>query len=367
MKQDRARSDPVPLGRDGIRAAPEGRDAQSATRSVVTPQSFEPLDQLDLEIAAALQIQARATWRQIAVAVGSNEHTVRRRGKRLLDSGIVRTTVIMDSILIEVRGLLQFTCGPVHALAVGRALAKRGDVRFVALVTGPFDVVAEILAPTSRDLARVILEELPAIPGISGTTTETVLRTFKTSYDWSREILGERAASLDQPPFTDVKVDPASLDGVDRRLVDRLRVDGRTSIADLASSCGVTESLARRRLEHLLSRSGVRPIALVDPHVLGYDVELLLWLRVDLACLGQVAAALAARREVRYISATSGYRDLVCEVILRHQSDAYDFFTTVLATLPGIRQVDTASELVTLKRAYFQVVGSGAGLESADG
>jgi DNA-binding Lrp family transcriptional regulator len=325
------------------------------TRAAVIPHELEPLDQFDQEIAAALQIQARASWRQIAAAVGSNEHTVRRRGKRLLDTGKVRTTVTVDTVPAEVRGLLQFTCGPAHAIAVGRALAERGDVRFLALVTGPFDVVAEILAPTSRDLARVILEELPAIPGISGTTTETVLRTFKTSYDWSREILGTRALGLDQPPFSDVKVDPATLDVVDRRILDQLRADGRCSISDVAASCGVTESLARRHIEHLLTRPGIRPIALVDPHLLGYDVELLLWLRVDLACLEQVAMALATRREVRYISATSGYSDLVCEVILRRQSDAYDFFTTVLATLPGIRQVDTASELVTLKRAYLRI------------
>ncbi|HVA90478.1 MAG TPA: Lrp/AsnC family transcriptional regulator [Chloroflexota bacterium] len=355
MNEDRAWPASAPQNGDGVGVMIEAGGGRPFTRAAVIPQNFELLDQLDQEIAAALQIQARASWRRIAAAVGSNEHTVRRRGKRLLDTGTIRTTVIMDPILVEVRGLLQFTCGSGHAISVGRALAERGDVRFVALVTGPFDVVAEILAPTSRDMARVILEELPAIPGINGATTETVLRTFKTSYDWSREILGVRASGLDQPPFSDVKVDPATLDVVDRRIVDRLRVDGRYSIADLAASCGVTESLARRRLEHLLTRSGVRPIALVDPHLLGYDVELLLWLRVDLACLEQVATALAARREVRYISATSGYRDLVCEVILRRQSDAYDFFTTVLATLPGIRQVDTASELVTLKRAYFQV------------
>jgi len=69
---------------------------------------------------------------------------------------------------------------------------------------------------------------------------------------------------------------------------------------------------------------------------------------------GQVrAAALVQRREVRYVSATSGFGDMVCEVILRSRDDLYPFLTTVVGTLPGVREVDVALELVTLKRAYL--------------
>lgn len=103
------------------------------------------------------------------------------------------------------------------------------------------------------------------------------------------------------------------------------------------------------------ARASVRPIALVDPRLLGFDVELLLWLRVDLAQLERVAAALSSRREVRYVSATSGYSDLVCEVIVRSPNDLYAFLTTVVGALDGVRQVDGASELVTVKRSHIRL------------
>jgi DNA-binding Lrp family transcriptional regulator len=314
------------------------------------------LDQLDRQIAAALQLQPRATWRQIAAVIGATESTVRRRAERLLQTGVVRTTVIADAVIPHVSVLMQCACRPVDAAEVARALADLDDVRFVALVTGPFDVVAEMVTPSHQDLARIILRELPAVAGIVRSSTATVLRNFKTSYDWSRDHVGPRAAELEQrnhngsPPGS-----PPALDDIDRRILDRLREDGRSSFADLAARCGVTESMARRRVDYLFTRASVRPIALVDPRLLGFDVELLLWLRVDLARLERVAAALASRREVRYVSATSGYSDLVCEVIVRSHNDLYTFLTTVVGTLDGVRQVDGASELVTVKRSHIRL------------
>jgi DNA-binding Lrp family transcriptional regulator len=314
------------------------------------------LDQLDRPIAAALQLHPRATWRQIAAVIGATESTVRRRAERLLQAGVVRTTVIADAVTPHVSVLMQCACRPLDAVDVARALADHDDVRFVALVTGPFDVVAEMVTPSHQDLARIILRDLPAVAGIVRSSTATVLRNFKTSYDWSRDLVGPRATKLEQRNHNGSPPDsPPVLNAIDRRILDCLREDGRSSFADLAARCGVTESMARRRVDYLFTRASVRPIALVDPRLLGFDVELLLWLRVDLAQLERVAAALVSRREVRYVSATSGYSDLVCEVIVRSHNDLYAFLTTVVGTLDGIRQVDAASELVTVKRSHIRL------------
>lgn len=314
------------------------------------------LDYLDRQIVAALQANARATWRQIAAVVGTSESTVKRRAERLIQTGAVRITVFSATLAPSFPVLVQCNCALDRGQAVARCLAERDDVRFVALVTGPFEVVAEMIVPSNRRLAEIILQELPAIPGITGTTTETVLRTFKTSYDWSRDLLGERDVALDPAPaLPPGPAGPVALDPISLNLLEALREDGRSSFAQLALRCGITESMARYRVENLFTKVGIRAVTLVDPYLLGYDAELFIWLRVELARLEEVATALAARREVRYISATSGYSDLVCEVFLRSQSDVYDFSTGVLGKLPGIQQVNMAAELLTMKRAHLRV------------
>lgn len=312
------------------------------------------MDDLDRRIAAALQVNGRATWRQVARAVGSSESTVARRAQQLLDSGFMRVTAVADPIRcgFGYPVLVQLKCDVGAAGEAAEVLADRPDVRFVALVTGTFDVVAELIVPSRRRLARVLLEELPEIAGITQTTTESVLRNFKMAYDWSRDLLGETAAELEQPPTPDGH--PIALNGVDLELLQLLVDDGRRSFAELAAALDISESSAKRRVDALAAAGCLRFATFVDPHRLGYDVEVFIWMRVDLARLEETAASLAARPEVRYLSATSGFTDLICEVILRSQDDLYAFSTETLGALPAVRQVDFALELATIKRGYFR-------------
>ncbi|HWE63564.1 MAG TPA: Lrp/AsnC family transcriptional regulator [Chloroflexota bacterium] len=313
------------------------------------------VDELDKRIAVALQISPRAHWRQIAAMAGTSESTARRHAERMVQAGLIRITAIADVLMPGFPSLVQFTCDRHQVGDVALRLAERDDIRFVSLVTGRFDVVAELIVRGPNELARIILQELPTIPGISHTTTETVLHNFKTSYDWGRDLLEPGADRWESStPLSAVTARSFSFDPIDLQLSACLRQNGRMSYAELAACCGISEPMARRRVDTLINAAGVRPVAFVNPRLLGYAVELLIWLRVDLSQLEHIASALAARREVRYLSATSGFSDLVCEIILPSHAQLYLFLTRVLGMLPGIRQVDTAAELQTLKRAFVR-------------
>ena len=318
------------------------------------------MDSLDQRIAAALQIDGRASWHQVARVAGSSESTVARRAQRMFDKGVLRVAAISDPVRcgLGYPMLVQLKCDVGEESRVAHALADRADVRFVALVTGSFDIVMELIVPSPRYLARVLLQELPQIGGIADTATETVLRNFKMSYDWSREVLG---TSDKEPDFGQASVTghdgagPQALDEVDLRLYGILVEDGRRSFSELAALGDVSESMARRRVEAMRSNGCLRFATLVDPHLLGYEVECFCWIDADLARLEEVATALAARQEVRYLSATIGFSDLICETILRSQDELYEFSTRTLGGLPGVRGVDIGLELQTVKRAYLRM------------
>ena len=320
------------------------------------PSAMPKLDDLDRRIAAVLQIDGRSTWRQVARLAGTSESTVARRAQSMFDAGVMRVNGLADPIRCGFGHpvLLQLSCEVGAAAEVARLLAERVDVRFVALVTGTFDIVAEVIVPSRAALARVLLEELPEIKGITRTTTESVLRNFKTSYDWSRDLLGDAG-------LTDITVAPKveppapSLDQVDLLLLHGLVEDGRRTYAELGAAAGVSESMARRRVEALVASGCLRFATFVEPHLLGYDVEVMIWMRVELARLEEIADALVKRREVRYLSATSGFSDLTCEAILGSQDDLYEFSRGVLGVLPGIREVDVGFELATVKRGYVRM------------
>lgn len=252
--------------------------------------------------------------------------------------------------------LMQLKCEVGAASRVAHVLAERSDVRFLALVTGTFDIVMEIIVPSRRYLAGVLLEEIPRVGGIKETATETVLRNFKMSYDWSRDLLGNASNMLEPSRVQDNPVVKThTMDTVDLRLYELLREDGRRSFSELASIVGVSESMARRRVDTLRGRGCLRFATLLEPYLLGYDVECFCWIRVDLSQLEQAARTLAAQREIRYLSATIGHSDLICETILHSQEDFYEFSTKTLGRLPGVRSVDVGLELKTVKRAYVRM------------
>jgi DNA-binding Lrp family transcriptional regulator len=313
------------------------------------------MDDLDRRIAVALQVNGRASWQQVARVVGRSESTVSRRAHRMFEAGLLRVAAISDPVRcgFGYPVLVQLRCEVGEEMRVAHALADRSDVRFVALVTGSFDIVMELIVPSRRYLAGILLEELPKVGGIEDTTTETVLRNFKMSYDWSRELLGADGEQLEEPVVDRVGRNGGGLDAVDLRLYELLAEDGRRSFSDLAPLVGMSESMVRRRVERLRASGCLRFATLVEPYLLGYDVECVCWAHVDLSRLEETALTLAEHREVRYLSATIGYSDLICEIILRSQDDLYEFSTRTLGNLPGVRRVDLGLELRTIKRAFL--------------
>ena len=313
------------------------------------------LDEVDRRIVAALQIHGRASWQQLARAVGASDSTVARRVNRLLEDGLVKVVASTDPLLCA-QGypvLIQITSKAGAATAVAQELAARPDVRFAALVTGSFDVVIELIVTSQTDLARVLFNEIDRVPGIWSTTTESVLSHYKVAHVWLRETLSDTAAAALEAERGTVEAGmPRLLDPRELDLVGLLAEDARASFTTMAQRLGTSESGVRRRLDALVREGRVGFSTIVEPELLGYTAPTLYWLQMDLAHVEEAARTLASQQDVRYVAATAGYSDVAVEVVLRDQQDLHRFNTQVLARLPGLHRAEAGLELVTLKRAF---------------
>lgn len=317
------------------------------------------IDTLDRGIITELQRDGRATWNEIAKVVGTTGTTVARRTGRLVEVGAIRVVGAIDPlrcglgypILVRIRTL------PRQIRTVADVLADRSDVRFLAVVTGTSDIVAELIVASRADMARVLMDELDMTDGIAGTTAATVMRHYKLSYH-ERPQQGEVLVTNggDGTPGS-----TKELDDLGRAIADQLALDGRMPIATLSENLGISESMARRRVDSLVSSGQVGISTLLDASMLGYEVEVLLWLGVDLSCLSAVADQLCHRPEVRYLAAAAGDAELVAEVLCRDQEDLYRFTTEVLGPLEGIRRTELMLQLQAVKRAWVRLNSAPAG------
>ncbi|RZU63338.1 Lrp/AsnC family transcriptional regulator [Zhihengliuella halotolerans] len=287
---------------------------------------MEVLDDLERRIAAALQINPRASWRTVAHALDEHERTVARRGTDLLSVGRIAAVGIRSrpaSLLVRAR------CTPGSAPVTSEALATRADTSFSYMVTGSTDVVAEIL--TTRDqLAHLVSVDLATTPGIAHAETLPVLKYFRTIRSWRigaltpREVeeLGGPRLARDGAPFVDL-----DLSAQDKDIVDCLVANARMSFEEIARRAGVSETTARRRVEWILSSEAVQLRLLVEPAAVGLPLEALVWLRIAPAKISAIGESLRRDTRVRYAAALAGSSQIVVDVTLPTGDDLYRFVT----------------------------------------
>ena len=107
----------------------------------------------------------------------------------------------------------------------------------------------------------------------------------------------------------------------------------------------------RRRIDELQQAGLLYFDVDIDDAFLGVNVSAMLWLAVDPAHLEAAGRAVAAHPEVPYAAATTGPTNLAISAVFRDTRHLYEYLTTRLTGLPGVRSVETAPIIGTLKRA----------------
>jgi len=321
------------------------------------------IDDLDKSISAALQVSGRATWGQIARALGIAERTVARRGQRLLDSGLVRISTSIDAIQVAHARplLLRIKTASRDLWAVARALASRSDASSVSILEGSNDIAAMLLVRDQSSIRSLLFEELPDIDGILQTNVTTVLKFYRTGYDWTPAFFDPdqlavlREGIVQSPPQLH-NGETTSLTEEEDALVRFLAKDGRASFASIATELGIAHATAKRRLDSLLSRGLLHVRTEVVPAVFGFGIEALVWLRAPMATLDIVGQRLAADPAVKFCAASTGASPLLINALFRDEYEFYNFFARDLfAESSGIEVVESLVVVTPVLRGSLLV------------
>lgn len=293
------------------------------TASGLLHTSGVELDDLDRRIVAALQVDGRASWRRIAEVIDVPFSTVTRRGSALLASGAVRVVAIPASLQTAI---MEVTTTPQRFDAVARALASRPDTLFVYALSAPSRIIVEERL-NHGSLARTVLEEIPAIDGVTGVLAAPVLDYYRTLTSWMPGLLSaSEVGELNENFGRRRSMGAAPESAVDLRMQAILQRDGRASVAEIAAEVNQSESAVRRRLAALVnSRVDVR--AVIAPALLGFQVSAFVWIRVAPSAVERVAHQILESPYVRYAVMTMGDHQLVVDVAVESLDELRRFLT----------------------------------------
>lgn len=150
--------------------------------------NFE-LDDTDRRIISVLQADGRCPFLTVANELGLAEGTIRRRVGRLIDEKILKIVGVTDPLKVGMHTVaivgLKVSRGRIESVI--KQLKKLQEVRYVALATGNYDIIIEIVVANNDALLVFLINKLDEISGILNTGTSLVLKIAKQDFSWGSE------------------------------------------------------------------------------------------------------------------------------------------------------------------------------------
>lgn len=137
------------------------------------------LDPTDRALLALLRENARRSTAELARELGLSRTTVQSRIERLERQRVIAGYTVRVDDAVEaalVRAHVMVTVGPKQVGAIEAALRRIPEVRSLHSVSGVFDLLAVVAAPSIQQLDALI-DRIGALDGVERTTSAIVLST----------------------------------------------------------------------------------------------------------------------------------------------------------------------------------------------
>ena len=152
-------------------------------RKNVTEKSVS-LDAIDQHILDAMRKDGRAAFAQIAGRLKVSPGMIRQRYNRLVNMGFLKVVAISNPLQrgFKTMALVGIRTDGNKMLEVADAVSKLKEVVYLVVVSGRFDIMAEVVCRDHEDLLEFITDKLYAIEGVREAETFMHLKIVKEIY-----------------------------------------------------------------------------------------------------------------------------------------------------------------------------------------
>lgn len=140
----------------------------------------------ETQILEILQEDARIAPEQIAIMIGESEEAVRETITALEQRGVLlkyMAVVNQEQMGTEnVRALIEVRVTPQREKGfdeISRRIVQFEEVKSVFLMSGAYDLMVMVEAPTLKQLALFVSDKLSTLENVTGTATHFMLKTYK--------------------------------------------------------------------------------------------------------------------------------------------------------------------------------------------
>jgi Lrp/AsnC family transcriptional regulator, regulator for asnA, asnC and gidA len=146
--------------------------------------SSKDLDETDRQIIAILQQDGRAPFAQIAEQLHVSAGMIRVRYNRLVDIGALRVVGITNPVRMgyQTMALIGIKVETNRLVEISNEVAALEEVIYLIIVSGAYDIIAEIVCKDQYHLLQFLTERLYKIQGVREAESFMHLKIVKEIY-----------------------------------------------------------------------------------------------------------------------------------------------------------------------------------------
>lgn len=144
------------------------------------------VDEVDIAIIRKLQADGRRPYAEIAAELGLSPSTVQQRANRLIEAKLLQLTAVTDPMTlgISVMATVAIKADGTMLREAAAEIAKFSEVGYVAICTGPYDILIEVACKDNDHLLDFISDKLAEVEGVREIETFLYLRIVKNADQW---------------------------------------------------------------------------------------------------------------------------------------------------------------------------------------
>jgi len=152
--------------------------------SINSTSQSPQLDEIDLQIIAALRQDGRVPFSQIAKQLNVSPGMIRLRYSRLVETGILKVVAVSDPLLMgySTMALIGIRADGSQLMAVAEQIAALDEVVYLIITSGSYDIIAEVICRDQAHLLQFLTERLYKIQGVRESETFMHLKIVKEVY-----------------------------------------------------------------------------------------------------------------------------------------------------------------------------------------
>jgi Lrp/AsnC family transcriptional regulator for asnA, asnC and gidA len=152
--------------------------------NIIRTEYTDSIDDIDRFIIDAMRQDGRVAFAQIAQQLKVSPGMIRMRYNRMVKVGLIRVVAITNPLRMgyTTMTMIGIRTEGEKMLSVAKKVAEFEEVIYLIVVSGRYDIIAEVVCRDHADLLRFLTEKLYRVDGVRESETYVHLKIEKEVY-----------------------------------------------------------------------------------------------------------------------------------------------------------------------------------------